>query len=85
MLSIIDKNYISDPMPSEPIKDIMNKYKVEWATIFFPRVKNQIQDDILIRISRSGLYQQNDSITGDNGDGTLIPLFYRIKELIQFE
>jgi len=95
ILSIIDKNYILYPVPSDPIDDIMTKYKQEWENAFFPRVRSQIQetlgargeelDDILIRISRSGLYKQIKYIGGDNGNGTLTPLFFRIKELIQLQ
>ncbi|AIF51169.1 hypothetical protein [Pelosinus sp. UFO1] len=93
ILAIIDKNYILYPEPSDPVDEVLTKNKAEWQSAFFPRVRNEIQeslgvrrqelDDILIRISRSGLYKQFDYVGGHNGNGTLTPLFYRIKELIQ--
>mgnify|MGYP001002782861 CR=1 FL=1 len=93
ILSITDKYFTEYPEPSERLDDnTSNPAWNEWAKEFFPKFRAEIQksvgirdeemDDILIRISRSGLYKQIDYIDGDNGNGTLTPLFYRIKELI---
>jgi len=95
ILSIIDKNYKLDPEPSKPTAPSMNADKTEWRGRFFAKNKHDIQkelgvrsqeiDDVLIRISRSALYKQIGYTAGENGDGVLTPLFYRIKELIEFE
>jgi hypothetical protein len=97
-LSIIDKFYISFPKPPEPSGENyerMNRAKKKWDETFFVKLKFEIEvalgirieevDDVLIRMSRSGFYKQISYPNGERGDGTLTPLFYRIKELIQLQ
>lgn len=91
ILSIIDKNFQNDPEPNENEENFNQRWDV-WKKQFYPKLRNNIintlairgedLNDVLIRISRSGLYKQIQYIAGENGDGTLTPLFYKIKELI---
>ena len=93
ILSIVDKLLIQNPEPRERLDDdSSNPDWAEWREKFFPNLRFEIEqvlgikkeeiDDILIRLSLSGLYRQVDYAYGENGDGTLTRLYYRLKELI---
>lgn len=93
ILLTVDEQLNLIPEPSETIEDgKSNPAWSEWQKKFYPElrsiivnnigVRRQELDDILIRLSRSGLYKQVAYISGENGNGRLTPLYYRIKELI---
>lgn len=83
--SLGDKVWTTDDNP--PDKEYEDKF-ISFKEDLFCKLReeyNLTDDEIkgfLIRLSRSGLYEQFDFITGPDGSGKLTVLYYKVKQLI---